>query len=729
MKTLLSSKKLPFALAGFLAVAVLLVYLRSAGFDFINLDDADYVTDSALVKRGFTLSGVREAFTQLHQKMWAPMTQLTLMADSELFGLKAGGFHRTNAIFHSLNGLLFFLFLYRATKSPWKSFFAAALWALHPMRVESVAWVAERKDLVSGFFFLLCLLSYLEYAKDKKLIWYFAALLMMLLGYGSKPILVIMPLILLAVDFWPLGRFGREREEPKRILLEKAPFLALSIVLSLVTILSLKADIQPLERIPLGSRAVDMASSVVHYLFQTVWPFDLVMQDRSTATRYTGVWFAAAVFAILAGSLWAWKARKSAPGVLAGWSWYLIALFPVSGIVPAGLFMVADHFTYLPHMGIAIAAVWGGDALAGGRDGQRKALAGLAILAAGFLAYLSAVQLSHWKNGLTFFGHNLSVTGGDSFSEKLLGNYYLVNYELDQAERYLKSSLEKQPDDPATHLFMGTYLRKKERYADAAAFFMETLALDPGNLEAHYNIAFCAIKLNNYKMALDHAQRALDIDPRYSDALLIFGQVQTKTGRFDEAVATLERANEMDPGSADFYLAETAEARGDYPEAERRYKMALSLTPGDVGSNFNYGLLLVRLGRAAEARERFGEVLRASPAHPQAHLQLGLISAGEGNIEQALASFREAVKKAPEDPAVNFNLALAASRLGRDELAREYYKKHLALVPNDAVSHYNLAALLIRAGDRKEAVRHLGEVLRIDPYDEEAKDWLRKLGK
>ncbi|TAL18810.1 tetratricopeptide repeat protein [bacterium] len=727
MKALLSSKKLPFVLAGFLAIAVLLVYLRSSGFDFINLDDADYVTDSSLVKRGLTLSGVREAFTQLHQKLWAPMTQLTLMADSEFFGIKAGGFHRTNAILHSLNGLLFFLFLYGATKSPWKSFFAAALWALHPMRVESVAWVAERKDLVSGFFFLLCLLSYLEYAKNKKIAWYAASLLMMFLGYGAKPILVIMPLVLLAVDFWPLGRIGREN--PKKLLLEKAPFFALSIVLSLATVFLLKAYIHPLGRVPLDSRAVSVATSYLHYLFRTVWPFDLVMQDRSTATKYTGVWFVAAVLALAAISLGAWRARKSSPGVLAGWFWYLTALFPVSGVVAVGLYMVADHFTYLPHMGVAIAAVWGIDALAGENHGLRKPLAALALFAVGFLSYLSVVQLSYWKNGLTFFSHNLSVTRSDAFSEKLLGNYYLVNDELDQAEKYLKSSLEKQPDDPATHLFMGTYLRKKERYVDAVASFMEMLALDPENLEAHYNIAFCAIKLKNYKMALDHAQRALDIDPQYSDALLIFGQVFTKTGRFDDAVAILERANGMDPGSADFYLAENAEARGDFPEAERLYKKALSLTPGDVGSNFNYGLLLVRLGRAAEARERFGEVLRASPTHPQAHLQLGLISAGEGNIEQALASFKEAVKKAPDDPAVNFNLALAASRLGRDELAREYYKKHLALVPNDAVSHYNLAALLIKAGDKGEAARHFEEVVRIDPSDEEARDWLRKLGR
>jgi tetratricopeptide (TPR) repeat protein len=727
LKPGISSVRLPVILAGFLAVAVLSVYISSSGFDFINLDDADYVTDSALVKRGLTLSGVRDAFTGLHQKLWAPMTQLTLMADSELFGMKAGGFHSTNVIFHTLNALLFFLFLYRATNSPWKSFFAAALWALHPMRVESVAWVSERKDLVSGFFFLLCLLSYLEYAKNRKIVWYAAALVMMVLGYGAKPILVIMPLILLTVDFWPLGR--TEREDPKRILLEKAPFFALSAIFSLLTVLLLKSQIQEFERAPLGFRAVSVATSYLHYLFQTVWPFGLVMQDRSTATAYTGIWFLAAVFALLAISLAVWRARKSSPELLAGWAWYFFALLPVSGVVSVGLFMVADHFTYLPHMGIAAASVWGIGALAKKKGISERTLAAPAVLILGLLSCLSFVQLSHWKNGLALFSHNLSITKGDSFTEKLLGNYYLVNDELDLAEKYLNSSLEKQPNDPATYLFKGTLLRKKERYLEAAASFSEVLALDPENLEGHYNLAFCAIKLNDYKTALDYAQKALDIDPEYSDALLIFGQVMTKTGRFDEGVAILERANVMAPGSADFYLAENAEARGDYPAAERWYKNVLSLTPDDVAANFNYGLMLVKLGRKAEAKKRFGEVLGASPTHPQAHFQLGLISAVEGNLEEALARFQEAVKKAPGDPAVNFNLALCASQLGYDALAMEYYKKHLALVPNETISHYNLATLLIKAQKREEAAYHLREVVRIDPSDEEAKSWLEKLGK
>jgi tetratricopeptide (TPR) repeat protein len=476
--------------AALLAALVLAVYWQTTGFEFIALDDQEYA-NNPIVKGGLTFSGIKDAFTSTHLHAYIPVTLLSFMADVELFGLKSSGFHFTNTLLHLLNTLLLFAFLYRATGSYWKSFFAAALWAVHPLRAESVAWVAERKDVLAGFFFLAGLLVYCEYAKNKKPLFYAAVFLAMLFGLASKSILVVFPFVLLITDFLLLER----KETAKKILVEKIPFFALSVlfsVFSLTTLLSQSKAVRTLEQRGILDRIADVATSYLHYVKATFWPFGLFMENRSSEPSFTGPWALGAGILLIALTYLIWRFRKTEPSITAGWAWYLFVLFPVSGVLPLDFYFLADHFTYLPHIGLVIALVWGAERLYRRFMKDTRALAafgGVIVIAFSVLCFR---QVSLWKNDYAFFGHIDSMSCGRSALAKnglAVASYRLGNYQ--EAYDYLGMVLSIEPNYTRAKGLKGLAAARLGKYREAELLLRMQLQATPN--DKRFNIMLANI--------------------------------------------------------------------------------------------------------------------------------------------------------------------------------------------------------------------------------------------
>jgi tetratricopeptide (TPR) repeat protein len=470
-------------LAALLAALVLAVYWRTSGFSFISLDDPMNVFRNPLVTGGFTPGNLRSVFTSTT----TPLAWISYMADVEISGLDPGGFHRTNVIIYLASVILLFFFLLSATGSTWKSFFAAALWALHPLRVESVAWISERKDVLSGLFFILSLWSYLLYTRSKKPGWYAALILCGILGVLAKPILVVLPVALLLLDFWPLGRFRDENPDRIRSLaVEKAPLIALSLIFAAITLFAhAGSDADAVYKRTLLYGFANAATSYWKYLGRTLFPGDLMLAYDTPASVPGVLAVAVSLAALAAASIVAYRLRRKAPEITFGWFWFLLLLFPNSGVVPTGMQSFADRYMYLPHIGVAVALVWGTARLAVKAGFGEKSLIPLGAVAVAVLALQSAAFVGWWKDSVTYFGRIDQLYGG--------GNAVALSHLAD-------ASMEE--DDPAKFLeyvnrlekldsfYYPNYKRNKAialyklgRYDEALEFLRNELKANPGSRE------------------------------------------------------------------------------------------------------------------------------------------------------------------------------------------------------------------------------------------------------
>jgi tetratricopeptide (TPR) repeat protein len=413
------------------------------------------------------------------------------MADVSAFGLDPGAFHRTNVILFTASVILLFLFLNSATNSVWKSFFTAALWAMHPLRVESVAWITERKDMLAGLFFLLALWSYLYFVRTRKTGWYVALLVSAVLGILSKPILVVLPVALLLLDFWPLGRFGPPAKGKgkktgfqwlKDLLLEKAPLFALSISFVAITLYNQLINNPEAHRLPFGYGLANAATAYWKYLGRTLFPNDLILSYDTPASSAGALWAVISFAALAAVSVIAFRLRKQTPEVAFGWFWYLMVLFPNSGIVPTGMQSFADRFTYLPHIGIFVALVWGAARLAKKTGIAEKHLVlpgSVAVLA---LALVSFNFTGYWRNTYTLFSHFDELYGGrNALALSCLSRASLDDNDPAKALDYLDRLQRLEPSFPAVRHNKGYALYKLGRYDEAIDVLRSELAANPQN--------------------------------------------------------------------------------------------------------------------------------------------------------------------------------------------------------------------------------------------------------
>jgi protein O-mannosyl-transferase len=540
------------------------VFGQTLTHDFVNFDDHVYVYENPLVVKGLSTEGIIGAFTHAHARNWHPLTTLTHMLDCQLYRLNAGGHHLTNVILHTIAVLLLFLVLGQMTGALWQSAFVAALFAIHPLHVESVAWVAERKDVLSAVFFMLTLAAYARYAREPSPARYLLMALLFALGLMSKPMLVTLPFVLLLLDYWPLGRIGGQKSEVgnllRSLITEKLPLFALSALSCIATLLAQRQGPSAIDQLPFLWRLNNALVSYVTYIWQMLWPARLAVFYPHPNDRLPLVEVIVATALLVGISLVVIYLRRAKHYLVTGWFWYLGMLVPVIGLVQVGEQAHADRYTYLPQIGLYIMITWAlGDLIQKlpGRA-QRVVVAIAATIVIALLSIRAFVQTSYWKNSETLWNHALAITDENDVAHNNLGFLFLRKGELDQAISQFQEALNIRSRNSESHYSLG------------AALIQSNL----GNALARKQL---------WDEAIDHLQEAVRLRPDYADAYFNLGSVLFQRGRIDQAIAQWRKALTIRPLDAEAHrnVAIALRRQGRLKEAISEYEQALNIAPED----------------------------------------------------------------------------------------------------------------------------------------------------
>lgn len=543
-----------------LGLAVVALYAPARHFSYIGLDDNEYVYENPAVRSGLNAGSAHWAVTAYHSGHWHPLTWLSLMADVELFGLDPGASHAVNVLLHALAVALLFLALRESTGRTGASLLAAALFALHPLRVESVAWIAARKDVLSGVFLMALLWAWARYTRRETPAGYALALAAFALALLAKPTVVIAPFALLLLDWWPLGRLPgtpgedvaaarppRARRGAAWLVGEKLPFFALAGATLTQTLAAQQAAgaVTTGDALTLAARAGNVLWNVVLYLAATVWPVGLgVFYPLRNATF--GM-VAGATALLLAITAFAFRERGDRPWLLLGWLWFLGTLAPVSGIVQFGGQSMADRYSYIPHVGLLVAVAWEAASRVPRWSMRAKTVAALLPLAA--LAAVSRAQLGYWSDSITLFTHTLAVTKGNYLIENNLGTALEAAGRPEEAARHYLEAVRLNPTWPEALNNAGIAHAWQGRLPEAADHFARALRIRPGFAKAENNLGTALSQMGDLDGALVHYQRAVELDPHYFDALSALGEIRERRGELAEAEEAYARAVDEAPGS------------------------------------------------------------------------------------------------------------------------------------------------------------------------------------
>jgi len=481
---------------GYLLCAIVLVTLGVFSpvlwYDFVNLDDPVIVYSNHYIQSGLTADSIRWAFTSQYVSNWVPLTMISHMLDVQLFGMNPAGHHAVNLLLHAASSAVLFLFLNKATKAPLRSAAAAFLFALHPMQVESVAWVAERKDVLSAFFWMLTLYAYTHYAESRGTARYLTVLILFMLGLLSKPMVVTLPVVLLLLDWWPLGRFTSRRcgifsapQNTLMLFIEKIPFFFLSACLSVITYLVKQGAGEIVTDFTLPERVARASVLYFKYIYKTVLPSRLAVFYPSSELPPSLAMAMAAIFALLLITGWLLLVRQRYPFLITGWLWYVLTLLPVIGLIQSGACTFADRYAYLPLVGLSILVVWGGGAFAETWGGRQKI--GGAVIAGTFVTMITitSIQLTHWKNSYTLLTHAVEVTENNWLALNNLGLLHLENGKIDEAIWYFNESVNANPSYVLALVNLGALYAQKNQLEQAVNVLNRAVHLDPGNQKAH----------------------------------------------------------------------------------------------------------------------------------------------------------------------------------------------------------------------------------------------------
>jgi len=743
-----TDKKKLLIIAFLLALITAAIYRPVLHHDFINLDDPDYVTFNEVVQRGLTGDGFKWAFTTGHAGNWHPVTWISHMLDVQMFGVKPPGHHGMNVALHVANSVLLLLLLWRLTGAIWRSTFVAALFALHPLHVESVAWVAERKDVLSTFFGLLCLMAYGKYAQTKTLdtspyplpdrsgegahrrayVWYGVAFLLLALGLMSKPMLVTWPFVMLLLDVWPLKRaefstLNIQIPTLKRLALEKLPFLVLVIGSCIATFLVQQEGgaVTTMENLPLEDRLGNAVVSYAKYLFMTVWPSGLAVFYPHPELQYPKStqwpdWAIGLTFvALFALSVLIFRHRKNQPYLLTGWLWYLGTLVPVIGFVQVGTQALADRYTYMPLIGIFVIIAWGTTA-----SFQRlkiptslHPIVGTAAVIT--CAILTARQVRLWRDDFTLFGHTLKVTSSNAPAHSALGKAYGRRGDLEQSLEHFKAAKAADPRYSDLHNDTGVTLFLLGRYAEAVDDYLAELASNPHHLMARNNLAKAYRFMGKPQEAIEQYRLALEAQPDCPQSLHGLGLALASLGCAEEAEPHLRRASEKDPASdiAKVDLARVLASLGKFEEAEH----ILNNITG-VGSKpearIVLGNVLMESGRTNEAARVFRQISENFPKLAEVYLNNGKRQLTSGNSTAALGEFITALRLSPNLAEAHQNAGLLLAQSGRIAAATSHLETAIILKP-DASSYYGLAVVYGAQFRHRDAINTYKKALERDP--------------
>ncbi len=509
------------------SLVIVVLYAGALSNDFVNMDDDLYVTANDMVKSGLNSSSIKWAFTSFHSANWHPLTWLSHMLDVRMFGLHPAGHHLTSVMLHIANTLLLCIFLRKAAGFRWRSISVALLFAVHPLHVESVAWVAERKDVLCAFLGMSALLAYLHYTKAPGPGRYALVILLLALGLMAKPMLVTLPFVFLLLDYWPLGRFRANGEPsavaagdtatvPRRgLLLEKAPLLALTIASCVITFIAQRkgSAVIPFSRSPFLLNAGNALMAYAAYVLKMFWPRGLAVFYPFDADTVTVRRVAAVSLFMVAVTLLAVREGRRRPYLIFGWLWFVGTLVPVIGLVRIGDQSMADRYSYLPLIGLFIAVVWGVSEVSARWRLGKAALPVCALMLLTALSITSRYQLRHWRNSITLFEHALKVSGDTWLAHNNLGLALKKEGQLDDALRHYTEALRVRPDSAITYNNIGNIYRMLGQTEKSAVFLKEAITIDPSLMEPHYNLCLTYYILGRKDLALSEYRILMASDP------------------------------------------------------------------------------------------------------------------------------------------------------------------------------------------------------------------------
>ena len=604
----MSRTALAVVLALAIAGAVVYVYAPIRHFDFISLDDPDYVLENSHIHDGLTREAVVWAFTTGYVANWHPLTWMSHALDLQLFGVNGGAHHVVSGAWHLANCLLLFGALVRLTGALGRSAVVALLFAVHPLHVESVAWIAERKDVLSGFFFLLTLWLYAGYARSPSAARYSAVCVSFVLGLMAKPMLVTLPLILLLLDIWPLARARR--------FLEKVPLLLCAAASSVITFLVQReaGAVQGLATLPIADRISRVCVSYLTYVWRAIWPADLAVFYPFAQLPLWETIGAAVLMA--AATVVAFRLRRKAPYMFVGWIWFVVMLVPVIGLIQVGTQAWADRYTYLPYIGLFVLVVWGVFDLVTRYASAARVVLPVAAAAAVIAFSASAhAQVQIWKDSETLWTHALAVTSNNGYAEAGLGMAYAADGRVDDAIAHLKIAAAMQPA-------------------------LADVRNDLGRMYA---------KRGDVTAAIEQFTAALRSSPNFADARHNLGVSLLDQGRLDEAIAQFTEVTRLNPRLAEAFdsWGRALIEKGQDADAKAKLEQALTINPHLADAHQNLGRLLATQGHVAEAVPQFRAAIRDQPDFAEAHYNLGLALATLGDRDGAIAEFTEAARRDP----------------------------------------------------------------------------------
>jgi tetratricopeptide (TPR) repeat protein len=647
-----------------LVLATFLVYLPVRHHAFVAFDDPEYVVENQRVQPGLTKEGVKWAFTTGDVSYWHPLTWLSHMLDVEFFGSNPAGPHLVNVLFHLANTLLLFLLLQRLTGTLWRAAIVAALFALHPLHVESVAWVAERKDVLSSFFFLLSLCAYLHYAwpsasspPSRSRLWYAGALLFFACGLMSKPMVVTLPCVLLLLDYWPLGRLK------VAAVWEKIPFFLLSAASCVVTFAAQKQNdvVQSLERLSIAERLQNAFVAYASYLEKTFWPTDLAFFYPHPESWATGRVIASLLLIVTLTSAVVWLGRKF-PFAVTGWFLFVGMLVPTIGIIQVGDQSMADRYTYLPLIGIFVLLVWGTAEICVRWRVPRGVIGAVTAAVIAACAVRTSAQLSHWRDSETLFRHALAVTTNNYIAHTNLGNVLVAQGKIPEAIGHYEEAGKIRPDNAEPFNNLGTALLQQRRVEEAIRAFEQALQIDPQLATARHALCRLLMASGRGQAAIPHLEKILLAEPNNASARRDLGFALLQADRAEEAIPHLESA--------------------------------LKTLPPSGAAHYDLAIALFKSGQTEAAVPHFQKASEAEPQNLEFLNNLGWALLQSGQVDEAIARFRAVLKMQPDAGPTHQTLAIALLRKGEAREAITHYQFFLNQLPNDARALSDLAWVL-----------------------------------
>lgn len=675
-----------FLICLFLVISILIVYWQVRNHTLVNFDDGSYIPNNPHIRSGLNYKGIAWAFSFPGYDYWHPMTWLSHMLDCHLYGLKFGMHHQVSLILHILNSILLFLVFKKMTGAIWKSAFVAAMFALHPMNVESVAWLAERKNVLSTFFWLLTMLTYIFYAKRPGVLRYLPILFVYSLGLMSKPMLATLPFVLILLDYWPLCRINLDhsssnnQKTPKsdntkfqksrtlHLALEKIPLLILSaaaIFLSSLAVQRLGTVISTAS-VPVNLRIKNALVSYISYIIKMILPYKLAVYYPYPQS--IPLWqVASAGLSLICISFLVLRAVRSRPYLAVGWLWYIGTLVPVIGLVQAGLWpAIADRFTYVPFIGLFFVVAWGVPDLVVHWKYKEIKLAAIAAALFVILAATTYLQVGYWKNSITLFEHAIDATYNNHIAQHKLGEALKLQSKTVAAVKHYSEALRIKPDFFPSYLNVGIILRDEGKLNVAMDYFSKALSLKPHRAEPHFELGITLEKQGDFDAAIRHYREALRIKPDYAKAHNNLGAILARLKKDKEAVFHLSEAIRIDSNYVEphYNLGIIYANKRDFERAIHHYKKALYLNPNMAQALYNLSWILASCedekfrngAEAVELAERLCKIAKNN--QPLALNALAAAYAETGKFDEAVTVARKALELASKQGSKKLVLGL-----------------------------------------------------------------------